>query len=177
MSSKAKTQSKSPSAKKDVKEEEETICIIRIRGAHGMNRKILHTLHLLNLYRTNSATLVRTTSSTKGMIQKAKDYIAYGPISSEYIKKMLDKRGLLVGNKPITDTFVRTNTVYKSVGDLAKALHSGNIVLNQITGLKPVFRLHPPIGGYPGSIKKAVGAGGSLGKVGDKINLYLKKMI
>ncbi|MHA1521982.1 MAG: 50S ribosomal protein L30 [Promethearchaeota archaeon] len=154
MSSKAKTQSKSPSGKKDVKVEEETLCIIRIRGAHGMNRKIQRTLHLLNLYRTNSATLVRTTSSTRGMIQKAKDYIAYGPISSENIKKMLDKRGLLVGNKPINDNFVRTNTVYKSVGDLAKALHQGKIVLNEITGLKPVFRLHPPIGGYPGSIKK-----------------------
>lgn len=181
MSSKAKTQSKTPAAKKDskdIKNEEETLCVIRIRGAHGMNRKILHTLHLLNLYRVNSATLVRTNPSTRGMIQKVKDYIAFGPVSAENIKRLLEKRALIEGNKPLTDNFIRVNTVYKSIDDLAKALHKGNISLNEIKSLKPVFRLHPPIGGYPGSsIKKPVGAGGSLGKVGDKINVYLKKMI
>ena len=82
MSSKAKTQSKSPSAKKDVKEEEETICIIRIRGAHGMNRKILHTLHLLNLYRTNSATLVRTNSSSE--IERLRMCTSCAKMSTQY---------------------------------------------------------------------------------------------
>lgn len=181
MSSKAntptKTKVKSTSSEKAKIPEEETYCIIRIRGAHGMNRKILHTLHLLNLHRVNSATLVKTTPSVRGMIQKVKDYVAYGPISADNVKRLLEKRALLEGNKPLTDQFVRTNTVYKSVADLAKAIHKGKITLKEIKGLKPVFRLHPPIGGYPGSIKKPIGAGGSLGKVGDKINIYLRKMI
>jgi len=180
MSSNANTPTKttkSTSSKKSKILEEETYCIIRIRGAHGMNRKILHTLHLLNLHRVNSATLVKTTPSVRGMIQKIKDYVAYGPISSDMIKKLLEKRALLEGNKPLTDHYVRTNTVYKSISDLANAIHKGKITLKEINGLKPIFRLHPPIGGYPGSIKKPVGAGGSLGKVGDKINLYLRKMI
>ncbi|MCF2142033.1 MAG: 50S ribosomal protein L30 [Candidatus Lokiarchaeota archaeon] len=177
MSSKVKTTAKSTSTKKAKIPEEEIYCIIRIRGAHGMNRKILHTLHLLNLYRVNSAVLVKTTPSVRGMIQKVKDYVAYGPVSADNIKRLLEKRALLEGNKPLTDHFVRTETVYKSIPDLANAIHKGKIAIKEIKGLKPVFRLHPPIGGYPGSIKKPIGAGGSLGKVGDKINIYLRKMI
>lgn len=183
----SKTSSKTTSTKKsEIKEatppvtsenNEETICIIRIRGAHGMNRKILHTLQLLNLHRVNSAVIVRTTPSTLGMIQKVKDYVAFGPISSDNMKKLLEKRALLEGSKPLTDDYVRTNTVFKSVDDLAIAIHKGKIRVSEIPGLKPIFRLHPPIGGYPGSIKKPVGAGGSLGKVGEKINVYLRKMI
>ena len=61
--------------------------------------------------------------------------------------------------------------------DLAKAIHDGKIKLKEIKDLKPVFRLHPPIGGFKGGIKKPIGAGGALGNVGIKINNYLKRMI
>ena len=156
---------------------EETVCVIRIRGAHGMNRKILNTLHLMNLYSVNSATILRTNSSINGMLQKAKDYIAFGPVSEETLGKLLKKRALLTGSKPLTDEHIRFNTVYASVAELAKAIHEGKIKLKEVKELKPVFRLHPPIGGYPGSIKKPIGSGGALGNVGEKINKYLKKMI
>ena len=157
--------------------EEITLCVLRVRGAHGMRRTIQRTLHLMNLYSVNSATLIRSTPITRGMLQKSKDYISFGPISEEYLKKMLKKRARLSGNKLLTDAHVRRTTVYKSIDDLAKAIYKGKIQLKEVKDLKPVFRLHPPIGGYPGSIKKAVGAGGTLGNVGSKINIYLKKMI
>ena len=143
-----------------------------------MNRKILNTLHLLNLYRVNSATVLRTNPSLRGMLQKVKDYVAFGSVSQDSIKNLLQKRALLTGSKPLTDDHIRFSTVYKSVEDLSKAIYNGKIKLNEVKDLKPVFRLHPPSGGFPGtSIKKAIGAGGSLGNVGEKINLYLKKMI
>ncbi len=164
------------SAQKDPNEIE-TVCLIRIRGAHGMNRKIMNTLHLLNLPKVNNATIVRTNSSIRGMLQKAKDYIAFGPISQESILNLLKKRAILTGQKPLTDDHVRFATVYDSINDLAKAIYEGKIKLQEIEGLKPMFRLHPPRGGFPGSIKKAFNAGGSLGNVGEKINLFLKKMI
>ena len=157
--------------------EEITLCVLRVRGAHGMRRTIQRTLHLMNLYSVNSATILRSTPIIRGMLQKSKDYISFGPVSEEYLKKMLKKRARLSGNKLLTDAHVRRTTVYKSVDALAKAIYQGKIQLKEVKDLKPVFRLHPPIGGYPGSIKKAVGAGGTLGNVGDKINIYLKKMI
>lgn len=162
---------------KSLQSDELTYCIIRIRGAHGMNRKILNTLHLLNLHRVNSATLVRTNASVLGMLQKVKDYVAFGPISQSSVENLLKKRALLEGQKPLTDDHIRSNTVFKSVSDLAKAIYDGKIKLREIKNLKPVFRLHPPLGGHKGSIKKAIGAGGVLGNVGEKINDYLYKMI
>ena len=166
------------SLKKNQKQVEDiTLCVLRVRGAHGMRRTIQRTLHLMNLYSVNSATILRSTPIIRGMLQKSKDYISFGPVSEEYLKKMLKKRARLSGNKLLTDAHVRRTTVYKSVDALAKAIYQGKIQLKEVKDLKPVFRLHPPIGGYPGSIKKAVGAGGTLGNVGDKINIYLKKMI
>ncbi|MHA1745748.1 MAG: 50S ribosomal protein L30 [Promethearchaeota archaeon] len=163
--------------KRSIPKPAETVCIIRIRGAHGMNRKIQNTLHLLNLYRVNSATVLRTNSSLLGMMQKVKDYVAFGPVSQDSIRNLLQKRALLTGSKPLTNDHIRSSTVYKSIDDLSKAIYDGKIRLNEVKDLKPVFRLHPPSGGFPGSIKKAIGSGGSLGNVGEKINLYLKKMI
>lgn len=164
--------------KKDAAEEKEsTICVVRIRGAHGMNRKILYTLHLFNLYSVNHATLVRSKPSTMGMLQKTKDYVAFGEVNVDSIKKLLHKRALLTGSKPLTDEHVRQNTVYKSVDALAKALHEGKITLKEVKDLKPVFRLHPPRGGFRGSIKKAYNAGGVLGNVKENINVYLDRMV
>ena len=164
------------SKKKDTDKPVETYCIIRIRGAHGMNRKIQNTLNLLNLPKVNHATIVRTTPSILGMIQKAKDYISFGPVSEESVFNLLTKRALMTGQKPLTDDHVRFATVYESVKDLSKAIFEGKIKLQEVKDLKPVFRLHPPRGGFKGSIKKAYQAGGALGNVGEHINHYLKRM-
>ncbi len=167
-------------AKKDKKKENdnfETLCVIRVRGAPGMKRKVLFTLKLLNLHKQNHCTLVRNDPSTKGMIQKAKDYIAFGNPSKEMIKKLLEKRARLVGNKPLTNNHIRFSTVYGSISELAGAIQEGKVSLKEIKDLKPVFRLHPPKGGYPGTVKKPIGSGGALGNVGEKIDLYLNKMI
>jgi large subunit ribosomal protein L30 len=163
--------------KKESNESSELLCVLRVRGAHGMRRTIQQTLHLLKLFRVNHVTVIQNNPSVKGMLQKAKDYIAFGPISLETLKKLLKKRALLAGNKPLSDSHIVNETTFKSVDDLAKGLYEGKIKFKEIKDLKPVFRLHPPIGGYKGSIKKASNAGGVLGNVGDKINDYLKKMI
>jgi large subunit ribosomal protein L30 len=160
-----------------VKGEEKTICIIRIRGSPGMRRTVLSTLALFNLHHVNHATVVRTNPSVLGMLQKAKDYIAYGTISEDMLKKLLKKRALLVGNKPLTDGHVKFATEYDSIDNLAKGLYEGKVKLRDVKDLKPVFRLHPPIGGFKRSIKKNINAGGMLGNHGDKIDLLVKKML
>jgi large subunit ribosomal protein L30 len=160
-----------------VKGEEVTICIIRVRGSPGMRRTILNTLSLFNLHHVNHATIVRTNKSILGMLQKAKDYIAYGIVTPDIISKLLKRRGLLVGNKPLTDGHVKFATEYDSIDNLAKAIYDGKAKLRDVKDLKPIFRLHPPIGGFHKSIKKNVNAGGILGNHGDKIELLIKKML
>ena len=49
--------------------------------------------------------------------------------------------------------------------------------LSDIEGLKPVFRLHPPIKGHPKKgVKYAYTLGGALGYRGTKINQLITKM-
>jgi len=43
--------------------------------------------------------------------------------------------------------------------------------------VKPVFRLHPPRGGFKGSIRKPYGAGGELGYRGAAINELIRRML
>lgn len=156
---------------------EKTICIIRIRGAPNMRQTILDTLQLFNLHKVNHATVIRTNPSINGMLHKVKDYIAYGTIDLDTLKKLLKKRGMITGNKPLTDFHVKFATNFDSIDNLAKGILEGKTKLREVPELKPVFRLHPPAGGFPGTIKRAVNAGGTLGNWGDKINLLLKKML
>jgi large subunit ribosomal protein L30 len=171
-----KVEAKKEEAKKE-EVAEQTILVIRIRGSPGMRRTIMNTLQLMNLHKVNHATILRTNASTIGMLHKAKDYIAWGTISAESIGKLLKKRGLLTGNKPITDGHVQFATNFDSIDNLANGIFEGKIRLREVKDLKPIFRLHPPIGGYHKSIKQAVNAGGILGNQGENINNILKKML
>jgi len=101
---------------------EQTVLVIRVRGSPGMRRTILNTLQLMNLHKVNHATILRTNASTIGMLHKAKDYIAWGTISAESIGKLLKKRGLLTGNKPLTDGHVKFSTNFDSIDNLANGI-------------------------------------------------------
>jgi large subunit ribosomal protein L30 len=164
-----------PSVQKE--ERAKAICIIRVRSAHGMRHSIMDTLKLLNLHNVNHAIVISPSPSVLGMIQKAKDYIAYGFVDAEILSKMLKKRGLLLGNKPLTDSHVKFATEYDSIDSLAKAIIENKIKIRDVRGLKPVFRLHPPRGGFHGTIKKPITAGGVLGNHGDNIKTLIQKMI
>ena len=152
---------------------------IRIRGSPGMRRKILDTLKMLRMHKVNHGVLVWGENSSKGMLAKCKDYIAYGEINEKTLVRLLRARGMVEGNKPLTDEHVKNLTDYNNVKELAKALLKGEIQYKtkDIYKIKPVFRLHPPRKGYRGSIKKHYNEGGTLGYVDLYINELIHKMI
>ncbi len=150
--------------------------VIRVRGSVNVREEIKDTLKMLRLTRVNHCVVVPETPSYKGMLQKAKDYITWGEISPETMARLLYLRGKLVGGHPISESFVRENTDYDSIEELAKAIASDEISMNKIDGLKPVFRLHPPFGGYR-KIKRAYSDGGCLGYRGKDINALLDRMM
>ena len=96
--------------------------VIRIRGRTGIRKNIADTLDMLNLTRISHTVVIPDTPSYKGMLQKAKDYITWGEVSEETFKKLLAERGRLPGNKRVTDEYVKENTDYSSVDELAVAL-------------------------------------------------------
>jgi large subunit ribosomal protein L30 len=163
---------------KDTKEQERKLMlVIRVRGAPNMNYKIADTLKMLRLHKVNHACLVFADKSVMGMLRRAKDFIAYGEVDKDIVLKLLQNRALMKGNEPLTDKHIKKLSKYTSISAFADALMKGEVKLKDINDLKPVFRLHPPIGGHRGTIKKHYHAGGTLGNVSEYINVLASKMI
>ena len=155
------------------------IFAVRIRGAPGMKRKILDTLKMLRMHKVNHGVLIWAEKSYKGMLNKCKDYIAYGKIDEKTLVRLLRVRGRVEGNKPLTDEYIKNLTEYKNIKVFSKALLNGKIQYREkfVYKLKPIFRLHPPRKGHRGSIKKHYPEGGTLGNVGEHINVLINKML
>ena len=151
------------------------IAAIRVRGRTGIKKDIADTMDMLRLTRINHAVLIEENPSYQGMLQKAKDYITWGEVDSQTVAKLLSKRGKLAGNIKITEDYIKENTDFSSVEELSKAVVDSGAKLED-SGVKPVFRLHPPRKGYE-DIKKTFVESGSLGYRGDKIGDLIKKMI
>ena len=150
--------------------------VIRIRGSINVKGDIKDTLNMLRLNRANHCVILPEEPAYKGMIQKVKDYVTWGEISEDIMARLLLLRGKTEGDQPISEGFVRQNTDYDSIEALSKAICTGKVRMSDIDGLKPVFRLHPPTGGYR-TVKRAYTVGGSLGYRGKDINSLLEKMI
>lgn len=134
------------------------------------------TLAMLRLHRINHLVIVDDTPSYRGMIQKVKDYITWGEIDKETLAKLLRKRGRLIGNKPITDEYVKEK-LGMTIEEFAEKVVNGEMKLRDLPNIKPVFRLHPPRGGLKGSKKRSFKEGGALGYRGEKINELIERML
>jgi large subunit ribosomal protein L30 len=152
---------------------------VRVRGALGMRGKILDTLSMLRINKVNHGVLIWGEKSFMGMLNKCKDYIAYGEIDEKTLVRLLRVRGKVEGQKVLTDEHIKNLTDYKDIKEFAKALLDGKIQYREkdIFKIKPVFRLHPPRKGHRGTIKKHYAEGGTLGNVGDYINIMIHKML
>jgi large subunit ribosomal protein L30 len=149
--------------------------IVQVRGVVNTRRDIKDTLKMLRLHHINHCVLVPDTPENLGMIRKVKDYVAYGEVDKVTVATLLETRGRVTGDQPLTDEYVRTHSTYGSIAEFAEALSSGETRLIDMPGLKPVLRLHPPRKGYK-TIKRTFPQGGALGYYGTEINALLYKM-
>lgn len=152
------------------------LAVIRVRGTINVRREISDTLRMLHLVRNCHATLIDNRPSYLGMLQKVHNYVTWGEVSKEVIVLLLRERGRLIGNRRVTDEYAQ-KIGFKSIDDLAEAIYNLKVEFQKLPDIKPVFRLHPPSGGYGGSIKKSYKAGGVTGYRGEAINDLLKRMI
>jgi large subunit ribosomal protein L30 len=135
--------------------------IVRLRGSAKTKPDIKDTLDMLRLHRINHCVVVQDSPHYRGMIQKVKDYVAWGEIDEDALASMLEMRGRLNGNKRLTDQIIKEKTSYGTIKEFASAVSGGAASLKD-AGIKPVFRLHPPRKGHRGT-KKTVKEGGELG--------------
>lgn len=149
--------------------------VIRLRGEVNSRPEARKTLESLRLNRVNHMVLVPENGNYRGMLQKAKDYIAWGEVNTDTLAVILEKRGRLTGNRRLTEEYIREHTPYDSFQELAEAITSGDYKISDVPEVKPVFRLHPPRKGHKG-IKQTYQTGGELGYQGEDINRLLYKM-
>lgn len=157
-----------------------SLILVRIRGTVHVTGKVRDTLEMLRLNRPNHAVIIPKTESYMGMVNKVKDYVAYGDIDAQTLSALVKGRGRIMGDKPIDDAFVKTATEnkYATVDAFAKAIADGKATMKDLgEDAKPVFRLNPPVGGFHGSTKKHFTVKGELGYQGKEINELIKRMI
>ncbi|MCC6034747.1 MAG: 50S ribosomal protein L30 [Desulfurococcaceae archaeon] len=157
--------------------------IIRVRGTVNCPYDVNYTLKLLRLHKKYHCTLYPATlPGLKNMLLKASGWITWGEVNKETLILLLKERGRIPGNRKLTDEYVDRHFakygVKGGISALADAILQGKIYLHKVEHLiKPVFRLHPPRGGFKGTIKRPYSQGGELGYRGPAINELLIKMI
>jgi len=157
-------------------EKRKCLVAIRIRGLSDFSQEVKDTLSMLRLTRNCHATLLDDRPDYNGMLRKSKDCLTWGEVSQENILLLLTKRGRVVGDKDLTDEYVK-ELGYKSLDDLADAIFKVDVEFNGLPEVKPVFRLRPPKKGFKGKIKRSYAAGGEAGYRGVAINDLLKRMV
>jgi large subunit ribosomal protein L30 len=149
---------------------------VRVRGIVNVKPNIKHTLKMLCLTRANHCVLLEENDVYKGMLQVVKDYTTWGEINTKTLSKLILSRGMLVGDKKITEEYVKSATSYDNAEKLSQAIIDKKFKYREIPEGKPLFRLSPPKKGYEG-IKRSFTNGGALGYRGKEINKLLERMI
>ena len=103
--------------------------IVRLRGEVNLRPEIKSTLAMLHIHRVNHCIVVKEDPHYRGMIQKVKDYVAWGKIDDDTLALLLEKRGRLSANRRLTEQFLKENTSYSSFKELASC--------HQLRGNKP----------------------------------------
>ena len=153
------------------------IAVVRLRGHMRLRTTIEDTMEHLQLTRVNHCVVLPETPDVLGMVQRAKDYITWGPIQAKDVEDLIRNRGRFMGDKPMTDETVKSMTKFASIAELAKAIHEGKVRYSKIEGVKPIFRLNPPKKGLKGGTKRSVNARGNLGNRGQEMSKLIQRMM
>ncbi len=138
------------------------ICLIRIRGRVGLDKKIRETFERLRLGKKYTCVvLVNPNKEQAGMIKKLRNFVALGNIKKDVFEILIDKRGQKIDKKKKIDS-------KKIVEELEKGKTYESL------NLKPFFRLHPPRGGANTKVHFPKGV---LGDNKEHINKLIERML
>ena len=138
------------------------ICVIRIHGRVGVDRKVKETLERLRLGKKYTCVVIANPNKEQvGMIKKVRDFVASGDMKKDVFEKLIDKRGRKIDKKRAIDS-------KKIVEELEKGKTYESL------NLKPFFRLHPPRGGINSKVHFPRGV---LGDNKEKINDLVLRML
>ena len=154
--------------KEKIKKEEnkaELTAVVRISGMIKIKSDVASTLDRMKLRRKYACILIDANKKElKGMLDKVKYFIAYGPIDKKILVKLIKEKGKSIkGDK---------KELKIDLEKVASDLIAGKKL--EDSGLKPFFRLHPPRKGIKSKLQYPKGV---LGNNGDKINELIERML
>lgn len=165
-----------------IPKESEFIIVVKIKSSLGAPPKMRSILKLLRLNKTNSAVLVKNNKSMKRMLQLAKDYVAFGSISYELLRKIVYTHGVVklnnrhrkLNNENIEDAF---QGEIKCVEEIIYNIYFGTEYFKVCANTLLPFRLKSPQGGFYGKKSKGFTEGGNLGNHFDLIGELVERML
>lgn len=156
--------------------------VVRVCGMNRVSPKPRKTLDLMRLRRPNTAVLYKNNKSTREMLQKVRNFVGYGTISLDLLRKLIYKRGLTNVIKNDKGVNITNEMIEKKFGDLVcmedlvSALWNDNNFTEVNRFLAP-FRLNCPLGGFKGRKKRDFLMGGSCGNHYELIDDLVERMI
>ena len=144
---------------------------VLVRGRVNASRRMKDALDSLRLTRVNHCSLAGETSL--GALRVCKDYLTWGEVDEATLTKLIEARGMMPGDRPVDSEALKQGG-FDSASSFAKALLEGKTKMDAF-GMKRVFRLHPPKGGYRHT--KLAYPRGALGYRKDDINPLLRSMM
>ncbi|MBS7626900.1 50S ribosomal protein L30, partial [Candidatus Bathyarchaeota archaeon] len=129
-------------------------------------------LRTLGLKRVNMAKIFEDTPEARGALRKVKDRVFWSEADSQILTRLFKARSGL------TDEYVKERFGV-DIRNLAEMLTSGKLKPKDLEaeGLKTVFNLHPPKGGFKRSLKNPEGRGGEVGYRRETFKQTIERMI
>jgi large subunit ribosomal protein L30 len=137
------------------------IIAIRISGLVEMPKSEKETLFRMRLRRKYCAVLLKDNIETAKLIKGVRNFIAYGKLDEPTLRLLLEKRGQSISKEKI------------DVEKVIKELPNKDLIE---LGVKPFFRLHPPLKGIDSKLHFPIRKG-VLGDNKDKINDLVRRML
>ena len=139
------------------------IIAIRISGLVEMPEEAQETLYRLRLRRKYTAILLRENKENRALLNKIRNFVAYGNLGKEVLAELLEKRGQLL----------RSSIKKPGISSVLTALETKDL---KSLGFKPFFRLHPPRKGIDSKLHFPIRKG-VLGDNKEKINELVRRML
>jgi large subunit ribosomal protein L30 len=148
--------------------------VVRVRGTIHARHDVVETLRYLHLTRANHATIVPEATSVTGMLHRVQGYVTWGEADPDTVGLLLRERGETVGGHRLTPETIGDVLRAKDLPEVTRAVSEQG--LPRVAGLKPLFRLKAPKGGWK-STKRPFSLGGALGYRGRAINDLVRRMV
>jgi large subunit ribosomal protein L7e len=165
-----------------VPKEPSLLIAVKIRSTLGASPKVKKILEILRLRKIHTGAFVLNNASNRGLLERAKSYIAYGHPSLSLVRELLYKKGLCRvdgSRKNITQETLQSkfDGTICTVEEMVEILFEGKEEASEVNRFLWPFTLNGPRGGYEKRKVLDYAEGGSSGNHQGLIDGLIRRMI